>query len=458
MIQPIGIATILLGVAGLAFGLAPTVFIFASLCLFGSAAAIIYGSASIQPAHLYLLFVVVCAFKTDRNVVAAVQTLRLGRPGFWLACLLVYGTLTAYFAPRFFASASLIIPLGASDYPSTGGAVPLGPVSSNLTQTIYLGADMICFLAIVATASTNSGLKATVRGLLAYAAFNVLFAFIDIGTSATGTQYLLSFMRNAQYTFHDDDIINGTRRIIGSWPEASAFAGTTLGALGFTATLWLRHRGGAWIGVIALISLILIVASTSSTGLVAAPVCLAVLYATAIAGCGTGLRRGRSNSVTLVVPFLVTIVAVWVAINPAVYDRLYDYADLLVFSKPTSHSGMERAAWNAYGIQNLWDSWGLGVGLGTARTSSFPVAVLSNVGLPGTLLFGLFLISLFAPNGQASDAYAADIRLSALNGCLCLLVGAVIAGATVDLGLLFFIFAGVATSRPQKASEQSVAS
>ena len=40
-------------------------------------------------------------------------------------------------------------------------------------------------------------------------------------------------------------------------------------------------------------------------------------------------------------------------------------------------------------------SYGLGVGLGTSRTSSFPVALLSNVGLPGMIFYLLFAAMAF---------------------------------------------------------------
>ena len=51
-----------------------------------------------------------------------------------------------------------IIPLGASKYPDTGGAVPLGPVSSNLTQAVYLTADLVTIILVVAIGSTHAGL------------------------------------------------------------------------------------------------------------------------------------------------------------------------------------------------------------------------------------------------------------------------------------------------------------
>jgi hypothetical protein len=164
--------------------------------------------------------------------------------------------------------------------------------------------------------------------------------------------------------------------------------------------------------------------------------------------CGVTRGSRHSAAVVLLAPLLAIVCALVVIIHQGLYDRVHEYVDLLVLSKSGSDSGLERGSWNTFGLQNFRDSWGLGVGLGTARTSSFPVAVLSNVGIPGALFFTLFALSALRPAHDARRTFESDVRLAARNGCLCLLVGAVASGATVDLGLLFFIFAGLASSTP----------
>ncbi|CAN7662175.1 hypothetical protein [Rhizobium sp. LjRoot258] len=450
-VEPIGLFTLALGLFGLALGYASTAMIFVVLTVFGSAAAVIAGSASIPPAHLFLLFLAVATLTNRGRSEIAVKMLGFGKAGFWLACLVVYGAVTAYFLPRLLAGQSWIIPLGISEYPSTRGAVPLGPVSSNFTQTIYLIADLLCFLLIATVGSTRAGFNALVNGLVAYAAFNVLFALLDLATSATGTQELLQFMRNAQYTFHENDSVNGMKRIVGSFPEASAFAGTTLGALGFTGTLWLCARKNTWTGPLAFASLALIVMSTSSTGLVATPVCLVILYWTALFRCGVARGSRHATAFVLVAPAIVVVITLFVILHRDLYQDIRDYVDVLVLNKATSNSAAERGSWNTYGLQNFWDSSGLGVGLGTARTSSFPIAVLSNVGVPGAFFFLLFTLSALVRLPGPARTFESDVRLASRNGCLCLLVGACVAGPTVDLGLHFFILAGLASCNPAQA-------
>ncbi|MDQ0562528.1 hypothetical protein QO004_004333 [Rhizobium mesoamericanum] len=449
-LEPIGVVTMIVGLCCLLLDFRVATIVFIVLTLFGAAAAILAGAASIQPAHLFLFFTILVALSWRRNASISIKAMGFRQPGFWLGCLVVYGAISGYFLPRLLAGTTQIIPVGISEYPTTGGTVPLGPLSSNFTQSAYLAADLLCFLVILSVGSSKRGFSAIVTGLIAYAAANVIAALLDLWTRTTGTQDLLQFIRNAQYTIHNDEAIAGMQRIVGSWPEASAFAGMTLGVLGFTATMWLCGREARWTGPLALASLVLVVLSTSSTGLVATPLCLGLLYMTAVARCGAGTGHRSSTLVVFFAPQLVIVVGIIVLLDQRIYEALYNYVDLLVLSKATTSSGLERASWNAYGLQNFLDSWGLGVGLGTARTSSFPVALLSNVGIPGTVFFVLFLLSAIGRRGGWERTATSDVRLAARNGCLCLLIGASVVGALVDLGLLFFILAALASAEPER--------
>lgn len=454
-LEPVGIATILVGLCCLLAGLRPVVFTFVVLAVLGAAAAIVVGSANVQPAHLFLVYLAFATLSHRQKFGVALNALAFPQPAFWFACLLVYGAATGLFSPRLLARTTEIIPLGVSEYPSSGGAVPLGPVSSNLTQAIYLTADLFCFLLIVAIGSTRSGFRAIVAGLVAYAFANTAFALLDLATYATGTQDLLQFVRNAQYTMHEDAVVGGLKRIVGSWPEASAFAGSTLGVIGFTGTMWLCGRNAGWSGLLCLVSVVLVIRSTSTAGVLAIPFCLLLLYGTAIARCGLHKSSRNSAAAVLFTPPIVIAAVLIVVLNETIYSWIYDYLDLLVFSKTTSPSAVERGSWNMYAFENFLDSSGLGVGLGTNRTSNFLLALLSNVGVPGTIFFLLFAISiLWTPRGIPRD-YASDVRLAARNGCWCLLVGSMVAGATVDLGLLFFILAGLACCVPEAEDQRA---
>jgi hypothetical protein len=449
-IEPVGLLTFVIGLLCLRFGYRFAVQAFIVAALFGSAAAMLIGSANIPPAHLLLGFAAFLTLSQRSKLAAAIGAMRYPKPAFWLMCLLAYGVIGGILLPRVLAGTTSIIPLGTSEYADTGSTVPLGPVSSNFTQSVYLTADFVCFVMIVAIAATQDGFGTVANALLAYAVGNVLFALIDLATYNTGTQWLLEFIRNAQYTLHVDEEVSGLKRIVGSFTEASAFAHSTLGSLAFTGTLWLCGYRKALTGALALTSLALAILSTSSTGLAGTPPVLLILYATAMTRRGVNPRARLSSILLLCAPLLAIAVLLAAQMDTESAEPFRRYIDDLIFNKASSDSGIERNSWNNFALQNFFDSYGLGVGLGTVRTSSFILALLSNVGVLGTIFYAFFAISAFWRLGATSRSFYSDARLAARNACLGFLIADTFAGTTVEQGLLFYVFAGLACARPER--------
>ncbi|HUN98211.1 MAG TPA: hypothetical protein VMU69_18495 [Bradyrhizobium sp.] len=330
--------------------------------------------------------------------------------------------------------------------------MPLGPVSSNFTQSVYLVADLICFAITASIASTPAGFETITRALLACAAANIFLAFLDIGTYATGTSWLLDFMRNAQYALHFDDEVTGMKRIVGSFTEASSFARSTLGLTAFTGTLWVCGRSPALTGPLAAISLTLVVLSTSSTGLAGAPLVLLIVYVTAAMRSGFQLSHPYRSAAVLCAPLVAIAVVLAILLNDTAAAIVRNYLDVLIFNKSTSDSGVEREMWNTFALQNFFDSYGIGVGLGTSRASSFPLALLSNVGVAGTLFYLLFIGTAFLGRRGTPMSGPSDVRLAARNACLGLIIGDTFAAPTVEQGLFFYILVGMACAQPERAA------
>jgi hypothetical protein len=452
-IEPIGVLTVAVGVVCLLLGYRAAFATFVFAALFGSAAAILVSSANIQPAHLLLVFAALTIFASPYRTSEALKSVRFPEPGFWLICLVVYGVVSAAIAPRLLAGMTPIVPLGTSQYADTGSTVPLGPVSSNLTQSIYLLADLLCFMMASAIASKREGLVDLADFLLAYAVGNTLFALLDVGTYATGTEWLLQFMRNARYVLHLDEEVSGLKRIVGSFPEASAFARSTLGVLGFTGTLALCGRRPALTITLAIASFFLVVLSTSSTGLAGTPLVVLILYGTAAVRSGFHPNHPYRSAAVLCAPLLALAGILALSLNDGASETVRAYLDLLIFNKSTSDSATLRAFGNASAMQNFFDSYWLGVGLGTVRVSSLPVAVLSNVGLPGAAFYLLFVGSALARAGGAARTLEADLRVAARNGCLGLIAGDIVASSTVEQGLLFYVLAAVVCAVPERKTD-----
>ncbi|MEZ2218593.1 hypothetical protein [Rhizobium sp. RCC_161_2] len=452
-IEPIGIVAILCGLLCLFLGNGATIVALAVMAVLGSAAAMFVGAANIQPGHVLLGFLVLGVITRERTAGAFVHALRLGEPGFWFALLVVYGVMSAYFAPRLLTGVTQIVPLGTTVFGDTRSTVPLVPVSSNFTQSVYMIGNLICFAMTVAVASNYRGFYAVLAGLLAYSVANTAFALLDIVTYSTGSQGVLAFIRNAQYTLHTDDQIAGVKRIVGSFTEASSFARSTLGVFAFTGTLWLCGRRPYISGSIAAISLVLVVMSTSSTGLVGAPVMLLILFVTALSVSGRTNTSRTATAAIVFVPLVSLAVVLSVAIDPDMSKLIYNYIDIVALGKSTSDSGIERNSWNMAAIQNIFDSLGLGVGLGTVRTSSFLLALLANVGIPGTIFYLAFAFGALIKKRGVQGSFITDARLAARNGCLGLLVGDMLVSPVIDQGLFFCMLAAMASAQPERGTQ-----
>lgn len=449
-IEPIGIAAILIGIICLLIGDKASVLAFAIAPVLGSAAAMFLGGANVQPGHVMLGFLALCVITREHQARALIRSLHFGQPGFWFALLVVYGVITAYFTPRLLTGITQIVPLGTTVFGDTGSTVPLVPTSSNMTQTLYMLGNLLCFGLTVAVASTYVGFVTVLSGIIGYCVANIVFAFLDIATFATGSQFLLGFIRNAQYVLHTEDQVAGIKRIVGSFTEASSFARSSLGVFAFSGTLWLCGRRPLLTGSIASISIALVVMSTSSTGLAGAPVIIAILYATAVGVSGQQRNRNLPTVAIVFVPLVILAAGLWVVIDPDLSKLVYNYVDIIILGKSNSNSGIERNAWNVIALQNVFDSYGLGVGLGTVRTSSFLVALLANVGVPGTLMYGCFAYNALIKKRGVRGSFPADVRLAARNGCFGLIVGDMLASPAIDQGLFFCMLAGLASSVPER--------
>jgi hypothetical protein len=133
---------------------------------------------------------------------------------------------------------------------------------------------------------------------------------------------------------------------------------------------------------------------------------------------------------------------------PSVWDSIRSLAHVTLTTKLESQSGTERMRWNALAISAFIDTNGMGAGVGSIRASSFVVALLANVGVPGTILFLIFLVSLVRSVMRQKHSQGIDgaVGLAALLSCLAQVAAASISAGAVDLGPLFAITSGLAAA------------
>jgi hypothetical protein len=407
---------------------------------FGSTALVTLGSLGGSSPLIYTLFAALLlmqvAFRkqlwTDLGLVfGQVQAA-------WIVSVLaLYAMISALIYPRLFAGqTSAFVPSR-----TRGGVfeVPLEPVSGNTTQAGYLVIGCLTFLAVCVLLVRRRRLDDVRRGFFLWCSLHTGMGLLDFVGKMAGLGDVLAPIRTANYAMLTEVEQAGFVRIAGAYSEASAFGGVSLACLAFTYTYW-RGTKSRFALAIAITLLVLVLLSTSSTAyvglsIVSLPVAFSILRS---------LLRGRLaiEEILLVAVFVAGAVVTMAIIlsNTHFFDSFVHLIDTAVISKATSGSGQERAYWNYKSIQSFFDTNGLGIGIGSSRASSWPVAVLSQLGAAGAVIFVVLITMLIRSGDRTSadpegSALVASVRACGLAG----LVSGSIGSGTADPGMVFFI-------------------
>ena len=151
-------------------------------------------------------------------------------------------------------------------------------------------------------------------------------------------------------------------------------------------------------------------------------------------------------------PVLVLALVVGLRLHPPSWQTASDLVEQTVIYKLSSQSGVERSRWNQQALINTADTAGLGGGVGSVRASSFPIAVLGNIGVIGGLIYGTFLVAVLIPHRRGwSEPFPRACQSAARWACFAQLAAASVAGSFIDLSLPFFVFAGLSCTLPEPA-------
>jgi hypothetical protein len=444
-VEIIGIIALAIGFISMFMPVTFILYSFAASTLLQAAAAFnldSIGGLSISPAHLLLGFLIVRLFSDSEIRLQASDALAFGKPGFWLMTTVGLSILTALFMPRIFEGQTFVFAVRAT----YGGAELLQPATSNITQSIYFTADATCFLAFAAFAGTRGGVRTLLNVGLFCATLNLVFAFLDLLTYFTNTTEIFDLIRNARYNQLADTEVAGFKRIVGSFVEASSFGSATLGYFGLTLRLWLLGYKPRLTFSVCWLSFTAILFATSTTAYVGLTVFLGFTYLEL-------LLRGISRPLTrptrmflVAAPILLLIAVLVIALSDTYSDYVQNLLDTFFFNKLSTASGVERSAWNRQSIQSFFDTYGFGVGNGSSRASSFPVAALASLGIVGVIPFILFFLSLFIGRGTVADPIDDAARQAARAMTLACLISGTVSAALIELGLIFYAFAGLAGS------------
>ncbi|MEM5341673.1 hypothetical protein [Paraburkholderia azotifigens] len=444
-----GIVVILIGLLVLYTSFRGAIYAMAVFSLFACTLALGLGSIGIMPAQLFLIFFALRAFNLSggRGITDAFA---MDKAGFWLLCTTLWGVAGAVILPRLLQGSTLVFPV---DRGITGVAMlqPLGPVSGNLSQAIYCVGDLAVYACMVAFLKYRGAYRALASGIFLLTCLDVSAGVIDFVTHAAGLD-VMSVIKTASYADLSGEELGGLVRITGTFAETSAFSSFTLPLFVFCLNLWLLGYRPKMAGLLAIATGTLLLMSTSGTAYVglAAYMGVQVFSRPGRVSPGALERQQRMWIIAACAGVLGTLYVL--LFMPGVAKALTDFVDTTVMSKADSSSGIERMSWNTQGVTNFLDTYGIGVGLGSIRASSFVVVVLANLGAVGVICYGMFLArTLLSPVSTHYPPTERAVCHAARHGMIATLIVASLAAGVFELGSTFYLFAAAAGALSQRA-------
>ncbi|MGH0265850.1 hypothetical protein NKY45_31125 [Sinorhizobium meliloti] len=370
------------------------------------------------------------------------------RPVWVLTGLMLYAMAGAWLFPRFFAGQTSVFVQAAM----RRGVIeaPLAPVSGNITQTGYFVLGGLTAIALCVLLLHENRLESIRRGFLLWCSVHVVFGLLDLLGKVAGAGDILSPIRTASYAMLTEVMENGFWRITGAASEASSFGGGSLVCLSFCYVYWRKTKSRV-AQALAFLLLVLLLLSTSSVAYVG----LAILSIPVALSISWSFLSGRMDKDEILIIALLALAAVTV-LAIVQYDEEFlapfvHLIDSMVLNKASSASGQERAYWNIKSLQAFVETGGLGVGLGSSRASSWPIAVASQLGLVGGVMMVTLLLVILRGMGSLKGHIDPETNavVSSVQACA---LGSVAAGSlgagSADPGMIFFIaLAVISTSR-----------
>jgi hypothetical protein len=421
---------------------------------FGSTAMMTLSSLGGSSPLIYTLFaaLLVMAVAARRRIWLDLGNV-LGsiRPIWVLSALMSYAIVGAWLLPRFFAGQTSVFVQSRTR--TSVVEASLAPVSANISQTGYFILGGLTAIALCALLLHTNRIDQIRRGFFLWCGLHTTMGLIDFLGKSSGAGDLLAPIRTANYAIITGAEEAGFTRIAGAYSEASAFGGVSLACLAFCYTYWRKTR--SWFAQwLALTLLVLIALSTSSTAYVG----LAILSVPVAFSIARSLVSGRVDSDEILIMTLLACglaAALGVALfNAGFFDPFIRLIEATVINKSTSSSGLERTYWNIKSLQAFVDTSGLGIGFGSSRASSWPIAVLSQLGLFGAIMMAILLGVIVRGLGRYSarvDPETEAVVTSVRNCALASIVSGSLVSGTADPGIVFFIAVAVISATRVRA-------
>lgn len=373
------------------------------------------------------------------------------RPVWILTSLMAYAIIGAWLFPRFFEGQTTVF-VQSKNRGSVVEAA-LAPVSGNTSQTGYFILGGLTAIALCALLLHSNRIDQVRRGFFLWCGLHAGMGLADLVGKNAGAGDLLAPIKTANYALITQAVEAGFVRITGPFSEASSFASVSLACLAFCYTYWrkTKSRLAQWLAGILLFLTVLSTSSTAYVGLTL--LCLPVAFSMLVS-----VLRGRvEREEILITAFMATGVVAIMGVslyNAGVLEPFVRLLNSTIISKADSASGVERTYWNIKSLQSFLDTSGLGVGFGSSRASSWPIAVLSQLGVFGSLMMAILVGVLVSGIGRLRewvDPETEAVVTSVRNASLAGIIASSLSGGSADPGILFFIALAVVSATRVRA-------
>ncbi len=417
------------------------------LSLMGGSAAIILpslGGSTIQPAILALAFLILkCVLPRPQQnfqLVAAISDLK------FLLLFAAYGAASAQILPRIFANMIDVTPLRPIPNGYLFAAYPLGFSNQNVTAAVYLLATLFAGICAYVACLTPRSEYRIARTAATIAGTHALLGLSGVVFAGTAWSAVLSYFRNGFYA-QLNQTFDGFVRMNGIWPEPAVFANYGFAWMVFTTELWLRNVMRRWTGWAALILVIALFISTSTTayiGLAAYSVVIGLRIL--IVPSSVSMRHGLIF-LTGGLVFTAALISL-IIISPDAAQALGSFAAKFTVDKASSASALQRGFWAEQGIAAFWVSGGLGIGPGSFRSSSLATAILGSMGVVGVAAIIAQIIAVLQPFRRSTYSRVTDDRLAtgvaASWASVIMLIPSQFSAPSPDPGIIWGFFCGMA--------------
>lgn len=360
--------------------------------------------------------------------------------------------------PRIFESEVTIFPIRSSDMIVEE---LLHPTTQNFSQLTYLSISVFAVFCFVRLTHKNFNVADLLGPIRLGALITVATGAIDYASNFVNLSALLDPFRTASYALLTSNEVFGNKRTVGLMPEASSYGSVCVFFLSLLYFLRLTvHKDPlGYAKNIGLVFALVLMALLSTSS--AAIVCVGVFLVLVVVDWlwhDVSIRKTPLTKTALLWGCVLSLVALFLSFQPRLLSELSDIFSHMILYKKESHSYEERTLWTTVSLQALQDTYGLGVGVGGTRTSSFLAALFSNTGVLGGLFFMAFLLkALLGRWSYYRSPRFRSVQRGLFFAFIPPFVNLLLVGTTADFGLalayLLGIKLGLVSRYPARSSE-----